>query len=268
MKNIVILFAVLIFITTSVRAAQPSSNTNPDGTTENGSVSAADSHSKDPRFEINVEAGIGFPKMTNGPRSLIVPFSYPPAAPETFRTIKNYQNYSLDLTYLLFAGISAGAGYEFLKTEANGVLYSYKQYFDRPFEVKLPTHGVFFLVDKRWKLMKKPLRIEVHSRIKTGEYFSYFKFTSPQWNYTAGFPSYYPGPAPEIRQSWNHRKWGTEATVGFSWAANRHFVFGVDGEYRWLKINDYDVSVIQYGYSSGLADFSGPIVRLHLSPRF
>jgi hypothetical protein len=260
MKN-GILFVLLILAMTSAGVAQQSSNANPN------SVSAADGHSRDPRFEIDVEAGIGFPRLTRGPLSLSVPLSLNPPA-ETYRTIKKYQNYSLDFEYLIYAGISVGVGYEFMTTEANGVLYSYKRYYDRPFEVNVRNHGVFLLIDKRWKLIKKPLGIDLHARVKTGEYFSYFKFTSPQWNYTAGFPSYDLGPAPEIRQSWDHRKWGTEGTVGLSWVANRHLAVGVNGGYRWLKINDYDVSLISYGYGSGLADFSGPIVRFRLSTRF
>lgn len=117
--------------------------------------------------------------------------------------------------------------------------------------------------------MLKKSRMELHTTVKTGKYFSYYKFTSPQWNYNLGFPQPYdPGPAPEIRQSWNHSKWGTEATVGISWLANRHLALGVDGGYRWLKVNDYDVSAVQYGYSSGEADFTGPTLRIRLSTRF
>lgn len=132
MKNVGILFLSLISLTTSILAAQSSLNTDSEPTPEKNVVSAADTqvHSRDPRFAVNVEGGIGFPKMTIG--SLKTPLSIGPPF-ETFRDIKDYyENYCLDFEYLLAAGISAGVGYEFLTTEAKGTLYSYKMYIDGP----------------------------------------------------------------------------------------------------------------------------------------
>lgn len=137
--------------------------------------SSADNPQRAPRFALNVEAGIGYPEMP----SLRYPFDplalSPHLVPQYLMESQSFQNYSLDVEYLIRAGIGVGLGYEFLNYKEAGQLWI------RTVDLKVPTHGIFAVVDKRWRVLRNPFKLELHCQVKTGQYLSFYKHSEPEW---------------------------------------------------------------------------------------
>ena len=213
--------------------------------------SSAENLQRAPRFALNFGVGIGIPNM---------------GRPMPFNQVginRYYGEYSGNFECLVRPlRLSIGMGYEFLNPKGEGN-ESQPHAGPRPFFIGFPTHGVFALVDKRWQVLKNPLALEVHGTIKGGHYWSSHNYTYPEWTFTniVGVQ----GTLPETQTSFHDSRWGTELVGGISWLPTKHFAFGIDGGYRWLKFHVVELAATGV---SNETDYSGPTMRFRVSTRF